>query len=133
MGYRKDWHILVKKADLLVLPSIREGMPNVMLEAMALGIPVLVSDISEIKALVEHKKNAYLFHVNRLDSLVNSLKELYSLGELRKYIAQNGQEFVQQLVNHRNMVSSYENLYQELLMSKKKKTLGILQIKTKSN
>ncbi|AFZ53203.1 glycosyltransferase family 4 protein [Cyanobacterium aponinum] len=120
LGYRKDWHILVKKADLLVLPSIREGMPNVMLEAMALGIPVLVSDISEIKALVEHKKNAYLFHVNRLDSLVNSLKELYSLGELRKYIAQNGQEFVQQLVNHRNMVSSYENLYQELLMSKKK-------------
>lgn len=119
LGYRKDWHILVQKADLFVLPSIREGMPNVMLEAMALGIPVLASDISEIKALVQHKENAYLFQVNKLDSLVTSLKELYSSEELRKHISEKGQEFVQQFVNHRNMVNSYENLYQELFISQR--------------
>lgn len=121
LGYRKDWHTLVQKADLLVMPSIREGMPNVMLEAMALGVPVLASDIPEIKALVNHQENAYLFSVNQINSLIDSLKYLHDSEKLRKDLGKNGKEYAKQFSSQANMVNAYENLYAQLLQRKKSK------------
>ena len=46
-GYREDLWALMKTADLLVSPSFHEGRPNVVIEAMACGCPVVLSDIAE--------------------------------------------------------------------------------------
>ena len=45
LGYRRDIYAIMQSADVLVLPSWYEGMPNVLLEALAIGIPSIVSDI----------------------------------------------------------------------------------------
>ena len=65
---------------LFVLPSIYEGMPNTLMEAMALGIPVISSDCpcGGPRELIKDGKNGYLFKNNDLDDLVNKMKMFLS-------------------------------------------------------
>ena len=65
-------------ARLFVLSSLYEGMPNTLMEAMALGIPVIAADCSSggPRELIEDGKNGYLFKNNDLEDLVNKMKKL---------------------------------------------------------
>ena len=61
LGFRKDIHALMQEADAFVLPSWFEGMSNVLLEALAIGLPVLASDIESHRRLVGGTDCALLF------------------------------------------------------------------------
>lgn len=65
-------------ARLFVLPSLYEGMPNTLMEAMALGIPVISSDCpcGGPRELIEDGKNGYLFKNNDLGDLVSCMKKV---------------------------------------------------------
>ena len=67
-------------ARLFVLPSLYEGMPNTLMEAMSLGIPVISSDCpcGGPRELIEENKNGYLFKNNDLNDLVNKMKMVLS-------------------------------------------------------
>ena len=54
--------------DAVMIPSFYEGMPNVMLEAGALGIPVIASAVDGMKDLLEHNKDGLLFQAGDLDA-----------------------------------------------------------------
>lgn len=60
---RTDMHDWMQSADALVLPSASEGRPNVVLEALACGLPVLATDIPGTRELIEDRKNGLLFEV----------------------------------------------------------------------
>ena len=59
-----DVEALYQWASVLVLPSISEGTPNVALEAMAHGIPICLSDVSDNERLIEDDKNGYLLSLD---------------------------------------------------------------------
>ena len=63
-GHVDDIRPYLLNSVSLVLPSYREGMPTVTLEAMALGIPVVVSNIPSCREQVEHGKNGYICDLN---------------------------------------------------------------------
>lgn len=52
IGFREDIPAILKAADLLVLPSLWEGMPNVLLESMAAALPVVVTDVEGVSELL---------------------------------------------------------------------------------
>ncbi|MFL2983043.1 MAG: glycosyltransferase [Candidatus Neomarinimicrobiota bacterium] len=51
----------IKLSDCLILPSVEEGIANVVLEAMALGTPVISSNCGGMNEIIRNKENGYLF------------------------------------------------------------------------
>ena len=63
-------------ADVMVLPSLTEGSPNVLLEAMAAGIPVVATSVGGIPEIVSHEKSALLVQPLRPEALGTAIREL---------------------------------------------------------
>jgi len=84
----------------LVLPSFAEGLPVVIMEAMALGRPVLTTYIAGIPELVIHKENGWLVPAGSLDALVSTMQELlHSTDEVISAMGEKGRERVIQRHN----------------------------------
>jgi glycosyltransferase involved in cell wall biosynthesis len=73
LGKRSDVKVLLMDADIFVLPSRREGMPNALMEAMLLGLPCIATDISGSQDLIKHEVNGLIVppaDVTRLSSAI---------------------------------------------------------------
>jgi len=82
-------------ADVFVLPSEVEGLSSALLEAMTVGLPVIVSDLSSNRALVEHDENGLVFPVDDLAELKKALVRLVS-SELRERLGQSARRTAEQ-------------------------------------
>lgn len=76
-------------SDLLVLPSLREGLPTMIIEAFSLGKTVIASDIPGTNEIVRHKYNGLLCQVKDSKSLKENMELLYENGELKKELEKN--------------------------------------------
>ncbi len=91
---------LLQGASVLVSPSVptqdgrREGIPVVLMEAMASGLPVVASAISGIPELVEDKRNGFLTAPGDAPAIADALEFLYNDPGLRQQFAQAGREKV---------------------------------------
>ncbi|HOL66830.1 MAG TPA: glycosyltransferase [bacterium] len=111
-GYRDDIHEIFSGVDVVVVPSLFEGMPNVVLEAMALRKPVIGSDIPEIAELVEDGKNGFLVPVRDPEALAKKIIMLLKDGKLRRSMGEYGYWLVKERFSVIGMVQAYESLYQ---------------------
>ena len=73
-GFQKETRPYFEAADCVVLPSYHEGMSNVLLEASAMGRPVITSDIPGCREAVEDGKSGYLCEVKNADLLYEKMK-----------------------------------------------------------
>lgn len=60
LGFRRDVHNLFRQADVFVLSSLSEGLPNVVLEAMALGVPVAATQVGGLPEVIDHERTGLL-------------------------------------------------------------------------
>jgi glycosyltransferase involved in cell wall biosynthesis len=77
-----------------LLPDDRDGIPNVLVEAMAAGTPVIASAVSGIPELVEHEVNGLLVAPEDPEALADTLIRLHDDPELRRVLADHGRETV---------------------------------------
>lgn len=115
-GYRNDWHSLARNADLFVLPSTAEGMPNVLFEAMLLGIPCIVTDIPVIRDLVSHKIHVWMVQAGSQAHLSSGIREMYQSASLRMQLAQAGRLHAN-CFSLEKMVWAYNTLYESCTQS----------------
>lgn len=73
LGYRSDTHKLLKIFSLFYFPSLTEGQPNALIEAMASGVPIIASNIEPIKEIMP--ENARLYDPFEVQQVVNFIKE----------------------------------------------------------
>lgn len=104
----------LKGFDLFVSSSLWEGLPTVIMEAMAVGVPVIATDIAGSREMISHKKNGWLVAPADPSSLANAICELMENTELRQQISQAGKQSVKQY-SIQEIAKSYKNLYDSLL------------------
>ena len=84
----------IAAADMLVLPSFMEGLPIVLMEAMAMGTAVIASRVAGIPELVEDGKSGLLFTPSNWDELANCIRRLTGDDGLREKLTKNARAAV---------------------------------------
>ena len=116
LGWRDDIHEIMPLFDILVLPSLNEGMGRVLVEAMAAGRPVVASNVGGIPDLVEHEKSGLLVPPGDEKALAAGIKQLIADPPTAKLMGLRGKALSDQF-SVESMVEKIDNLYRELLNS----------------
>lgn len=104
-GYQKDVKSYIEKCHCFVLPSYHEGMANTLLEAGAMGRPLITSNIHGCLEVVEEEKNGYLTEVKNAELLFRYLEKFFELSyEERRGMGQASREVVQERFDKKKVV-----------------------------
>ena len=99
-------------ADLFVAPSLSEGMPNAVLEAMAMGLPLVLSDIPGHREAAG--PDAWYFPPGDAEALAGALAEALSSPEEREARGRRGRRRIEEQLSLDAMVGRVEGLYERL-------------------
>lgn len=89
VGYQQDVRPYFTISDVFVFPSYREGFPNVVMQAGAMGLPSIVSDINGCNEIIEHKKNGLIISVKDTDELFDAMSLLLINTDLMSDLKKN--------------------------------------------
>lgn len=117
-GFRSDRLELMARFDLFVMTSSLEGIPRCMMEAMALGIPVVAYDIPGVDQLVEHGVTGLLAPLGDKAALGECCRRILESPELGRELASNARKKIDQQYSAARMAEEYEALFRELLRGK---------------
>jgi len=110
---QNDIRTLYAKADLFCIPSFAEGIPVVLMEAMAMGIPCVTTRITGIPELIRDGIDGLLVAPSDLEGLVEALAKLMGDVELRERIARSGRARVQEQYDLRKNVQKLAAIFDE--------------------
>ena len=75
-GYDQNIRDYYESFDLLILPSLKEGLPNVVLEAMVFDIPVISTNVGGVKEIITDNENGWIIEAGNVDSISNKLQDV---------------------------------------------------------
>jgi glycosyltransferase involved in cell wall biosynthesis len=114
-GYRADVAALLSRCDLFVLSSLEEGMPNALLEAMAAGIPSVVTDVGGNAEVIEEGITGYLVPASDPEALAGRITDLLLDPDLRRRQGEVARRRFESRFTLERMTSAYHALYDEVL------------------
>ena len=115
IGYEKNIETFLSVIDLFILPSLTEGLPISLLEAMALGKPVIGSRVGGIKEVIQNGINGVLIPPMDVKALSESIRSLYRDSEARRIMGSEGKRHIGIHFSSRAMASEYKELYRKIL------------------
>ncbi len=104
-----------RSADVFVLPSELEAFGIVVIEAMASGVPVIVSNCGGMKDIVKDGSNGLIFDVGDARQLAEKIRLLISDNKLRAKLVKSGKETVMENYTIEKVVDKLEELYEKML------------------
>lgn len=113
-GYRDDIPQLMAQFDWFCLSSFSEGMPLVIIEAMAAKTPVISTDVGGLPEIVKHGKSGYLVPAGDDDVMLERWLELAANPDLRMQMGETGQRLVVEQFSLEQMIDQYQHLYEEI-------------------
>jgi N,N'-diacetylbacillosaminyl-diphospho-undecaprenol alpha-1,3-N-acetylgalactosaminyltransferase len=115
LAERSDILAILHISDIFTLPSYREGIPRVLLEAMSMEKPIVTTNSVGCKEVVEEGKNGFLVPVKDSVALASAIEKLINNEELRIKMGKYGREKVLREFDERIVVSKLLQIYEELL------------------
>jgi glycosyltransferase involved in cell wall biosynthesis len=116
LGYRTDIPKVMKTLDVFVLPSLAEGLPGALLEAMATGIPVVASRVGGVPEILNDPSLGIMVSPSSMDDLTSAMERLCSMDEIRrKVIGQGLRERVLEEFTKDKMISAMSSEYVNIM------------------
>lgn len=95
-GFVEDMASLYREADIVILPSYREGYSRTLMEAAATGRPIITTDVPGNRELIKDEENGYLVPVQNPQQIANRVQHLTENPELRLRMAQNNRQYAEE-------------------------------------
>ena len=112
LGEQLDMPSLLREHDVLIHASLYEGLPNAACEALAAGLPVLISDVCDHPQLVADGERGFLFNPNDPLSIAGSIEKAVALdAEGWLSLSRNARSYAEAHLGVAKMVDSYERLF----------------------
>jgi glycosyltransferase EpsD len=117
LDYRSDVSNLLIISDLLVSASRREGLPVNVMEAMATGLPLVVTDCRGNRDLVNNDENGYIIGISDVEGFANVVEKLYKSKELRVKFGQRSLKLIK-MYSLENVKNEMKDIYLSYLNKK---------------
>ena len=115
LGFRPDAQQITGLLDVLVVPSLTEGSPLVVLEAMAAGVPVVASSVGGIPDQIRHQREGLLVPPGDPETLGDALYGLLRDPAYARLLGEAGRRRAHSEFSHGTMVNRIEDVYREVL------------------
>ncbi len=110
-GYRENIAQILMAADLLALTSDKEGLPIVILEAMAMQCPIVSTHVGEIPKVLGDGRDAWIVPPNDVDALTDAIREVLARPDLAKMRAANAHSEFLRKYSRDSMGARYLEIY----------------------
>lgn len=111
LGHRADVPLLLGLADVFAFPSLHEGQPGALLEAMLAGLPIVASDIPMHRELIEHGKTGLLVPANDPGAIADGILTLAGDPATTRKLGETAQTIARQRFDIHNVVRETEEFY----------------------
>jgi glycosyltransferase involved in cell wall biosynthesis len=115
LGHREDVACLLARADVCVLPSLYEGLPLVLLEALMQGTPVIATDIAGVDEVIVSGENGLLVPASNPVALAQAIERVLADRSLARRLGERGRQSARQHFSAARMLAQYEALYHTLV------------------
>jgi len=114
LGFRDDARMLLQIADIFLLPSLDEGLPMAMLEAMASRVPVIATGVGDIPELFDSAEIGIQIPVNDVHAIAQAIEELLINRESNREYAENAHATILKYYSSNAMFCNYSILYKNV-------------------
>jgi glycosyltransferase involved in cell wall biosynthesis len=115
LGYQSDPSILYQAMDVFALSSLREGLPNVLLEAMAMQLPVVSTRVGGIDRLIRNGENGLLVSTAHPDAMAAAIRHLLEDDALRARLGNAARQTVEVDYSFAHRIQRLSGVYDNLL------------------
>lgn len=115
IGYQKEMKPVYQKSDIVVLPSYREGLPKSLIEACAIGRPIVTTNVTGCRECVNDGYNGFLVPAKQSEPLAEAIEKLANDQSLRKTMGENSRKIAERDFSIENVVKKHFEIYQSLV------------------
>lgn len=120
LGLRDDIPQFLQSIDVFVLPSLSEGLPLSVLEAMAAGKPVIATNVGGVSEVVQDQRTGFLVPPKDPEAMANRILRVMADQAMAERLGRAGREKVERDFSLDTMTQQYEALYEEALLERGK-------------
>ncbi len=117
-GYRNDMMGIYNSLDLVVQSSYTEGMPNVILEALLMEVPVIATNVGGTAEVIKDNTTGVLLKPNSSDEIADKIKEYVAEREIFKEMAKAGREIVKRNFNFIDRTDKLTAIYEKMMKNR---------------
>jgi glycosyltransferase involved in cell wall biosynthesis len=117
-GKRRDIPDILSCTDIFVMPSVAEGLPNALLEAMAMGKPIVATEVGGIPEVIKNRHSGFLVPPRNPEALATAIKDLISNEQLAAKMGQAARHIVLDNFSIWSIAQKWQTLYLSILREK---------------